>query len=139
MFSGQIPTIPAIQRTNAILVIVSAAILAYFYSPASAIACALAGAVVMANLLMLSMLGRFALASAGNGGAAAKLGLVALPFKLLLLAGLLYLVFSHWHIDGVGFGLGILTQFTAIIIETGRATVRKPVAPALPEESCRGL
>lgn len=139
MFSGQIPTIGAIQRTNVMLLVVSAAILAYFYSAASAMACVLGGAVVIANLFLLSMLGRFALAAAGSGGTAAKFGLAALPLKLLLLAGLLYLVFSQWHIDGVGFGLGILTQFTAIIIETGRASVRKPAKPALAEESCKSL
>lgn len=133
------PTIAAIQRTNVILVIVTAAILAYFYSAASATACVLAGAVVIANLFLLSMLGRVALAAAGSGGTAAKFGLAALPLKLVLLAGLVYLIFSRWHIDGVGFGLGILTQFTAIIIETGRAAARRPVAPAFPEESCKGL
>lgn len=133
------PTIGAIQRTNAILVLVTAATLGVFYTGASAFACVLGGTVVIANLFLLSMLGRFALAAAGSGKTAAKFGLAALPLKLLLLAGLLYLVFSQWHIDGVGFGLGILTQFTAIIIETGRASVRKPAAPAIAEDSCKSL
>lgn len=133
------PTIAAIQRTNAILVIVTAAILAAVYSTGSAIACLLGGTVVIANLFLLSMLGRFALAAAGSGGTAAKFGLAALPLKLLLLAGLLYLVFSQWRIDGLGFALGVLTQFTAIIIETGRASAARTAEPAVAEESCKSL
>jgi hypothetical protein len=38
--------------------------------------------------------------------------------------GLIYLVFTRAHIDGLGFGFGVLTQMTAIIIETGRASLR---------------
>lgn len=138
MFSGRIPTIASIQRTNAILAAVTAAVLAYFLSPASALACLLGGAVVIGNLFILSMLGRFALAAAGGGGTATRFALAAIPLKLLLLTGLVYLVFSSWRIDGLGFGLGVLTQFTAIIIETGRASLGKASEPGgFPEESCR--
>ncbi len=122
-FSGRIPSLGAIQRTNAIVLLVTAAILACAYSAASALACVLGGAVVIGNLFLLGMLGRFALAAATNGGIGAKLGLAALPLKLLMVAGLVYLLFSSWHLDGLGFGLGVLTQLTAIIIETGRASL----------------
>ena len=125
-FSGRIPTLASIQRTNAIVLAVTATILAIADSTAAALACILGGAVVIGNLFLLGMLGRFALASAGNGGSGAKLGLAALPLKLLLVAGLVYVLFSSVHLDGLGFGLGVLTQVTAIIIETGRASLGAP-------------
>jgi hypothetical protein len=126
-FSGRVPTLASIQRTNAIVLVVTAGILAVADSTAAALACILGGAVVIGNLFLLGVLGRFALASAaGNGGSGAKLGLAALPLKLLMVAGLVYVLFSSVHIDGLGFGLGVLTQITAIIIETGRASLGGP-------------
>ena len=44
--------------------------------------------------------------------------------KLFIVVGLVYLVFARVGIDGIGFGVGVLTQMAAIIIETGRASVR---------------
>lgn len=125
-FSGRIPTLASIQRTNVLVLLVTAGILASAYTIASAIACLLGGAVVICNLYLLGMLGRFALAAAEGGGSGAKLGLAALPLKLLLVAGLVYLLFSSLHIDGLGFGLGVLTQITAIIIETARVALAAP-------------
>ncbi|HXW84022.1 MAG TPA: hypothetical protein VEJ86_06430 [Candidatus Binataceae bacterium] len=125
MSAVSIPTISAIQRTNVILVAVSALTLARVDSAAAAVGCLLGGAVVIANLYVLAGLGSVLLAIAdGGGGAAAKLGMLAFPFKLLLVVGLIYLLFSRAHVDGVGFGAGILTQLLAVIIETGRAAVR---------------
>ena len=126
MFSGSVPTISSIQRTNVILVAVSAAILAWFASTPAAVACILGGAVVIANLWILSALGGLLLAAYGAGisGVAAKLGALALPLKLLIVVGLVYLVFTRARIDAMGFGVGVLTQMAAIIIETGRASVR---------------
>ena len=124
--SGRIPTLASIQRTNMLVLLMTAGILACIYTTASAIACLLGGAVVIGNLYLLGMLGRFALAAAEGGGSSAKLGLAALPLKLLIVAGLVYLLFSSLHIDGLGFGLGVLTQVTAIIIETGRAALASP-------------
>ena len=100
VFSWSIPTIASIQRTNFVLVI--------------------------ANLWILSALGGLLLAasSAGVSGAAAKLGALAIPLKLFIIVGLVYLVFTRARIDGGGFGLGVLTQMAAIIIETGRASLR---------------
>ena len=123
---SRIPNIAAIQRTNAILAGVTAGVLGYFVSIPSAIGCVIGGAVVIGNLFLLGALGRFALAAAGQGGAGAKLGLAALPLKLVMLAGLVYLVFTRVHIDALGFAFGVLTQMVAIIIETGRASRRSP-------------
>ncbi len=126
MFSGAMPAISSIQRTNAVLVAVSAAILALFASTHAAIGCVLGGAVVIANLWILSALGSLVLAASGAGisGMAAKLGALAIPLKLLIVVGLVYLVFTRARVDGMGFGVGVLTQMAAIIIETGRASVR---------------
>ncbi len=132
-----IPKISSIQRTNALLALVGAAAIACLVSLPSAIGLLVGAAVVMINLLLLSMMGQMLLAAAGKGGAAARLGAAALPLKLLLLAGLIYFVFLRWHVDGLGFALGVLTQFAAIIIETGRAWSGRTDEPAIAEESCR--
>jgi hypothetical protein len=48
---------------------------------------------------------------------------------------LIYVVFARIHLDGVGFATGVLTQMTAIIIETGRVTLRKNrTGSGIPEE-----
>jgi ATP synthase I chain len=124
-FSGQIPTITAIQRTNVILVALTSLVLGYFDSTNAAIGCLIGGFVVIANLWALSALGKLVLAAAGAGisGGAAKLGAAAIPLKMLIVVALVYLVFKHAHLDGLGFGAGVLTQMTAIIIETGRASI----------------
>jgi hypothetical protein len=124
--SWSVPTISSIQRTNVLLVAGSAAILALFASPASAIGCLLGGAVVIANLWILAALGRLVLSAAGAGisKGAARLGALAIPMKLFIVVGLIYLVFTRARVDGMGFAVGVLTQMAAIIIETGRASVR---------------
>jgi hypothetical protein len=124
--SWSIPTIASIQRTNFILVVISASILALFASAPAALGCMIGGAVVIANLWILSALGGLLLAasSAGVSGAAAKLGALAIPLKLFIIVGLVYLIFTRVRIDGMGFGIGVLTQMAAIIIETGRASLR---------------
>ena len=120
-----LPTIGTIQRTNVILVALSALVLGWLDSPAAAIGCLLGGFVVIANLYVLAGLGRVLLAIADGGGSAtAKLGMLAIPFKLLMVVGLVYLLFSRAHVNGVGFGVGVLTQLLAIIIETGRAAMQ---------------
>jgi hypothetical protein len=124
--NDQIPTIAAIQRMNAILVAVTAALLFFFDSTAAAVGCLLGGAIVIVNLWVLTLLGAAILAAAGAGvtGVAAKFGVMAIPLKMLIVVGLVYLIFRRTNIDGVGFGLGVLTQMTAAIIETGRASLR---------------
>jgi hypothetical protein len=124
--SWSIPTIASIQRTNFILVVISSSILALFASAPVALGCVIGGSVVIANLWILSALGGLLLAasSAGVSGAAAKLGALAIPLKLFIIVGLVYLIFTRARIDGMGFGIGVLTQMAAIIIETGRASLR---------------
>jgi hypothetical protein len=122
--NDQIPTIPAIQRMNAILVAVTATLLFYFDSTAAAVGCLLGGAIVIVNLWVLSLLGAAILAAAGISGTAAKFGVMAIPLKMLIVVGLVFLIFRRTNVDGVGFALGVLTQMTAAIIETGRASLR---------------
>ncbi len=126
-FSWSVPTIASIQRTNFILVVVSSAILALFASAPMALGCMLGGTVVIANLWILSALGGLLLAasSAGVSGAAAKLGALAIPLKLFIIVGLVYLIFTRARVNGAGFGVGVLTQMAAIIIETGRASAAR--------------
>ena len=126
MRNDQIPTIPAIQRMNAILVAVTASLLFFIDSTAAAVGCLLGGAIVIVNLWLLSLIGAAILAAAGAGisGTAAKFGVMAIPLKMLIVVGLVFLVFRRTNIAGVGFALGVLTQMTAAIIETGRASLR---------------
>jgi len=126
---ANVPAISAIQRTNAVLIALTSALLGALYSPQAALGCILGGAVVMANLFALAIIGRLALAVASGGASsAAKLATLAIPLKLFVVIGLIYLVFTRVHIDGLGFGFGVLTQMTAIIIETGRASLRGRVS-----------
>ena len=128
--SWSVPTISSIQRTNVVLVALSAAILALFSSAQSGVGCLLGGAVVIANLWILAAIGRVILAASGAGisKGAARLGALAIPMKLFIVVGLVYLVFSRVGVNGMGFAVGVLTQMAAIIIETGRASVRRVVA-----------
>ena len=111
---------------NAILVAVTAGLLFFFDSTAAAVGCLLGGAIVIVNLWLLSLIGAAILAAAGAGisGTAAKFGVMAIPLKMLIVVGLVFIVFRRTNIDGVGFALGVLTQMTAAIIETGRASLR---------------
>jgi hypothetical protein len=124
--SWSVPTISSIQRTNVVLVALSAAFLALFSTAQSAIGCLLGGAIVIANLWILAAIGRVILGASGAGisKGAARLGALAIPMKLFIVVGLVYLVFSRVGIDGMGFAVGVLTQMAAIIIETRRASVR---------------
>jgi len=126
------PTIRSIQLTNLVLVMVAAGAMAALVSVNAAIGCLIGGAVVVANLFLLAALGRFALAAARNAGGVSKVGLAALPAKIALMVALIYVAFARIHIDGLGFALGVLTQVTAIIIETGRTSMRR--RSGLPEE-----
>ncbi len=121
-----IPSIPAIQRTNLILVASTALMLALLDSVAAGVGCLLGGAVVIANLYLLAVLGRAMLAASGGGAMAHRAGVLAIPLKLLLVVVLVYLVFEHVRVDPLGFGAGVLTQLLAISIETWRASVRSP-------------
>jgi hypothetical protein len=120
-----LPALGAIQRTNVIVACVTALALLWFRSSASAISCLLGASVVIANLFLLAFLARLLLASA-VGGAGGALGAVALPLKLIIIAGLVYVVMFRSGIDGVGFALGVFTQLVAVLIETGRSNLTQP-------------
>ncbi|HLX37965.1 MAG TPA: hypothetical protein VKR29_09190 [Candidatus Binataceae bacterium] len=129
------PTIRSIQLTNLGLMLAGAAVLAYFVSTSAAIGCLLGGGFVIVNLFLLAGMAGFALAAARRSGGVNKIGLAAVPLKIALMIGLIYALFAHIHIDGLGFALGVLTQITAIIIETARTSMRRNQAGAVvPEE-----
>ncbi len=137
-FSWSVPTIFGIVRANLVLVVLASVLLLYSVSAHAAVGCLLGGAVVIANLWLLAALGRMLLGAASGGisRASARLGMLALPLKVLIFIGLIYLAFSRTHIDALGFGFGVLTQFAAIIIETGRVCVRASAkGPARGESS----
>jgi hypothetical protein len=126
------PTLPAIgtiQRTNIIVACVAVLLLLAFRSANAALSCFLGAGVVIANLYLLAVLVRVLLASAA-GGAGGALGAVALPLKLVLIAGLVYVVLYHSGIDGVGFAAGVFTQLVAVLIETARTNLtQRRVSP----------
>jgi len=129
------PTIRSIQMTNLVLVMAAAAAMAYLVSISAAIGCLLGGGFVIVNLFLLAGMAGFALAAARRSGGLNKMGLAAVPLKIALMIGLIYALFARIHIDGVGFALGVLTQVTAIIIETARTSMRKHQTGAIvPEE-----
>jgi hypothetical protein len=117
-----LPAIGAIQRTNVIVACAATLMLLVLRSPASALSCLLGAGVVIANLFVLAFLGRLLLASAA-GGAGSALGAVALPLKLILVVGLVYLVLFRTGIDGVGFAAGVFTQMVAVLVEVARANL----------------
>ncbi len=121
----EIPTIAAIQRTNVLLAILSAGAMAYWRSLPAAAACLLGGGLAIVNLFVLSLWGRAALQAAQRVGRATWLGAFALPVKLLMVTGIVYLIFARARVDGAGFALGVLTQPVAIFIETWRTRSKR--------------
>jgi len=124
MDAQAIPTLGDIQRLNAILLAVVGLVLLFVASPAASISCFVGGAFVIANLFVLGWLGRLVIAAAAHG-VQSRLSVIAIPLKLLLLVGLIYLAFAKTGIDGVGFGVGVSTQLVAVLVETARASVRR--------------
>ncbi len=124
MSDGAIPTLGQIQRVNAILLAAAGLLLLLLVSPAASLSCLVGGGFVIANLFVLGWLGRLMLAAAARRGSPA-LGAIAMPLKLLLAGGLIYLVLARTGIDAVGFGVGVATQLVAVIIETCRASIRR--------------
>jgi len=118
-----VPTIEAIQRTTVVVAMLAAALLLLVASPASAVACVLGAALMVANLYALSWTVRTMFALARQAGGATALGLIAAPLKMLLLAGIAYLIIESSRVNVAGFIAGTLTQFVAIFIEVGRASI----------------
>jgi hypothetical protein len=124
-----VPTIAGIQRTTALLTIVFAALLLAFASRAAALGCVVGGALMVANLFLLTIVGR-ALVALAQGGAAGKAGVVLAPLKLFFFVAAVYLIMTSMRLNLPGFMLGALTQFLAIFIETWHASSRgAPMRP----------
>ncbi|HTT77502.1 MAG TPA: hypothetical protein VMF50_16185 [Candidatus Binataceae bacterium] len=117
-----LPTIAGIQRVNAILAALLALILTLTMSPGAGIAVILGAAVMMMNLYMLAILGRFILGIAQQGGSGA-IGAALAPLKMVLIIGLVYVIISSGRIDLPGFTAGLLTQLVAVFIETWRVSL----------------
>jgi len=118
-----VPTVEAIQRTTVVVALLASAALLVGVSSASAIACILGGALMVANLYTLSWTVRTMFALARQAGGATALGLMAAPLKLLLLAGIAFMIIESGRVNLAGFVAGTLTQFAAIFIEIGRASI----------------
>jgi len=116
----RLPTLSEIQRTSLILLAVGALLLQLTVSTDASIGCLVGGGVVIANLFILSLIGRL-LSAGAAAGSGPKLGAVAIPLKLLLIAALVYAVFAHFKIAAIGFAVGVSSQVIAILIETARA------------------
>ncbi len=120
-----LPGIGAIQRTNVIVACLAVLLLLVFRSTAAAMSCFLGAGVVIANLFLLALLVRVLLASANGGAGGGALGAIALPLKLILIAGVVYVALYHSGVDGVGFAVGVFTQLVAVLIETARSNLKQ--------------
>jgi hypothetical protein len=118
-----VPTIAAIQRTTVVAAVLAAVVLMMAASAASAVACILGAALMVANLYALSWTVRTMLALARQAGGATVLGMIAAPLKMLLLAGIAYVIIESGRVNVPGFIAGTLTQFAAIFIEVGRVSI----------------
>jgi hypothetical protein len=118
-----VPTVEAIQRTTVVVALLAAVVLLIEVSPASAVSCILGAALMVANLFALSWIVRTMFVLARQAGGVTALGLIAAPMKMLLLAGIVFLIVESGRINVAGFVAGTLTQFAAIFIEVGRASI----------------
>jgi hypothetical protein len=118
-----LPTIEAIQSTTIIVGVLVASALLFEASPASAAGCIVGAVLMVANLSALSWTVRTMLALAQKSGGVNPLGVVAAPLKMLLLAGVVYLLIESGRLNLPGFIAGTLTQFVAIFIEVGRTSL----------------
>ncbi|MBF6560034.1 MAG: hypothetical protein IVW56_07075 [Candidatus Binataceae bacterium] len=119
-----VPTIAGIQRTTALLTIIFATLLIAFAARAAALGCVVGGALMVANLFLLTIVGRTLVALA-QGGAAGKAGVILAPLKLFFFVAAVYLIMTSVRLNLPGFMLGALTQFLAIFIETWHASSRE--------------
>jgi hypothetical protein len=102
-----------------VLAALLALILAVALSHAAALAALLGASIIIANLYLLAILGRFLLMIGQQGGPSA-LGAALAPLKMMLIIGGVYVIISSGRINLAGFTLGMLTQLAAVFIETGR-------------------
>ncbi len=121
-----VPSIGGIQRATAVVAAIATVMLAIFVSSAAALSCALGAALMIANLFLLTIVGRaiIALAQGGSGNIA---GIILAPMKLFLFVGVVYILIAYTHLDLAGFMIGVLTQIVAIFVETWHASARGPL------------
>lgn len=118
-----VPTIAGIQRMTAILGgALTLALYALTRSSAMSLGCAVGVAVMIANLYLLTIVGRWIVALAARKGGAHRMGIIAGPVKLLFIVTVVALLFSLTNLNAPGFMLGALTQLGAIFIETWRVS-----------------
>jgi hypothetical protein len=124
----RVPTVAGIQRMTALLTAATAAILFAIASRPAASGCLIGGSLMIANFYLLQIAAKaiFAFAHRGRIGPG-KVGIVVAPLKIMVLMVLVYVLIVRQRIDPAGFLLGVLTQFAAIFIETGRVSIRAPV------------
>lgn len=122
-----VPTIAGIQRMTAIMGgVLTLVLYVLTRSSAMALGCAVGVAVMIANLYLLTMVGRWMVALAERKGGVHRMGVVAGPLKLLFIITVVALLFSLTNLNAPGFMLGALTQPGAIFIETWRVSTRSP-------------
>ena len=120
-----VPTIAGIQRMTAILALICAGAMLVFVSRRAALSSVIGGGLMIANLYALVVVGKaIAGLAEGGGGVATKIGAAIAPFKMLFFLLVVYLIITRIHADLLGFMAGVLTQFAAIFIETGRVSMR---------------
>jgi hypothetical protein len=119
-----VPTIGGIQYVAAVTTGILSLLLLATASPAAALGCTVGGAVMIANLFLLTFVGRWIIAVATQSGGANRLGIVAAPLKLLFIVTVVAWLLSRTNINVPGFVLGVLTQPAAIFVETWRVSSR---------------
>jgi hypothetical protein len=122
--TGTVPTIAGIQRAAAVMTAALSLLLFATVSPAAALGCAVGGAVMIVNLFLLTFVGRWIIAVATQSGGANRLGIVAAPLKLLFIVTVVAWLLSRTNLNVPGFVLGVMTQPSAIFIETWRVSAR---------------
>ncbi len=115
-----VPTIAAIQRTNAVLAASLSLLLLALVSPGLAVGCAIGAAVMIVNLFLLAAIGRWILAAAAHSGGVSRWGVIAAPLKLLFIVTVVALLLSRTNLSVAGFVLGALTQPGAIFVAAWR-------------------
>src|SRR5271154_2067184 len=118
-----VPSIGGIQRATGIGAAIATVALGIFGSAAAALSCAVGAVLMIANLFLLTIVGRAIIALA-QGGSANVAGIILAPMKLFLFVGVVYILIAYTHLNLAGFMLGVLTQIVAIFVETWHASAR---------------
>ena len=120
----KVPTIAGIQGAATVMTAALSLLLLATVSRAAALGCAVGGAMMIVNLFLLTLVGRWIIAVATANGGANRLGIVAAPLKLLFIVTVVAWLLSRTTINVPGFVLGLLTQLGAIFFETWRVSAR---------------